>query len=350
MKKLLTLTAIATLATTAHADLKVYGIAGAILNYSDTDYKANKVVLKADGTVDTSAGHTKGNKGKTELQSFRTRFGVKGTESLTQNTDLLYQLEYALDIDDGSKTQFRSRDTFIGLNNKKYGELKAGRISTIDGDVDYAFQNYTLVYDNDYGGSTWNGLRLNNSLVYHTPNYKGLTLGAQYAMDENATTDAGLKVAEAYGMPKVTGSVGIVNALYEPTNKPYKAGVAYVQSGEFNSARVSAGYDITKDTKVGALYQVSDSGVSSNPKETLIAIGGSYKTATPWTVYGEAAWIKDMKFTKGTDSQQYVVGANYAFNPATKALVYVGHQTVDAKSTADEYDVMNVGAGLTYAF
>lgn len=318
--------------SSAQATPQLYGKAGLILNYQDAD-----------------KNYTDRDSGSTTLESFSSRIGLKGSETLTSDMSVIYQLEYRIKVDDNS-TQFKSRDTYIGINHNKYGELKIGRLSTIDGDVDYAFQNYTNKYDNDYGGSTWNGFRANNSISYKTPNYKGLRIGTMYSMDENNSSDISNDLPYYYNVTTGSGNLEIVNAIYEPEKKPYRGGIAYVHSGEFSSTRVSTGYDINKNTKVGGLYQVSKSGINSKPKEHLFALGGTYKTSMPWSIYLEGARIKNMKFNDGKNSRQYVLGADYDFNQSTTGLLYIGYQKVDANQSSDSFNVMNIGTGLLYRF
>lgn len=337
MKKLALITAIIMAATsTANAAPTIYGRAGAVVNYESKDYKD-------DAKKDTSA---------TTIESLMTRFGVKGSENLTANTDLIYQLEYGLKLDDEGgpkKIQFKSRDTYLGLKNKHYGTVKVGRNSAID--PDYAFKNTSLVYDNDYGGSTWNGLRLNNSVVYESPKYNGFYAMGLYAVDENNDSIGAKALADSYDISTADNHVLQVAGYYEPENNPLKAGVSYTTSGDFNSARVSAGYNVNKNVNVGALYQVSDSGTDGLPKENLTAVGASYQTATPWSIYGEVGLIKDVKFKKGDDSQQYVVGADYKFpNKVTTAHIYAGYQNYDANADTADFTSMNVGAGLIHRF
>ena len=112
MKKLLLASAIAALSiTAAHAAPTVYGKA-----YLTLDVKDGNDAAKAASTET-----------RTKLNSNASRIGVKGSEALTANTDVVYQLEYRLEVDTNSKASFTARDTYLGLANKKLGTLIAGR-------------------------------------------------------------------------------------------------------------------------------------------------------------------------------------------------------------------------------
>ncbi|MEL0621377.1 porin, partial [Psychrobacter proteolyticus] len=66
------------------------------------------------------------------------RIGFKGSEAITANTDVIYQYEVGINIDgnpgDDNNIAFKSRDTFLGLNNDNYGEILVGRNTSV---VDY---------------------------------------------------------------------------------------------------------------------------------------------------------------------------------------------------------------------
>ena len=53
-------------------------------------------------------------------------WAFKGQQTLTDDTDLIYQLEYGIDVDTDSKNnkgQFYSRNTYLGLSHQQYGTL-----------------------------------------------------------------------------------------------------------------------------------------------------------------------------------------------------------------------------------
>lgn len=63
----------------------------------------------------------------TELNSNFSYLGVKGQQPLTNDTDLIYQLECGIDVDTDNKNnkgQFYSRNTYLGLSYQQYGTLR----------------------------------------------------------------------------------------------------------------------------------------------------------------------------------------------------------------------------------
>lgn len=206
MKKLLLATAVAALSVSAaHAAPTVYG---KIL--LTTDYVDGNLTVKKDGNklIDKDYSTTQLNSsGSSNVTG--SRIGFKGAEALTANTDLVYQLEYGIDVDADKGRNFRSRDTYIGLSNKQYGTLVAGSLYAIDDNINYAGQTVSLydTYSTGFSveaadeetadilgvkkGKTvklnlafWDGNRANNALAYFSPSYNGLQFMGMYVMEE----------------------------------------------------------------------------------------------------------------------------------------------------------------------
>lgn len=304
MKKLLLATAVAALSVTAaQAAPTVYGKAFLTLDYEKD--------------------------GRAQLNSNGSRIGFKGSEALTANTDLVYQLEYGVKVDDNSQ-QFQSRDTYLGLSNKQYGTLLAGRLSAIDGMVDYANVTAGGVLGGDGVLAAVDAPRANNAIAYVSPNYGGVSFLGMYVMDENSSTDT--LGRDAYG----------VGAKYEPENAPFKAGATYIQAGDLKVARVSGAFDVAQSVTVGGLYQNSQF-VKGGNKENTFTVSGEFKTATPWTAYAQLDLVDNVKGVKDSEAKRVVVGGKYAFNQATTGHVYAAG--LDTGS-----NTYGVGGGIEYKF
>lgn len=304
MKKLLLASAVAALSVTAaQAAPTVYGKAFLTLDYEKD--------------------------GRAQLNSNASRIGFKGDSALTSNTDLVYQLEYRVELDDTTRV-FEPRDTYVGLSNKQYGTLLAGRLSAIDSHVDYANVTDGGLASGVY--ASFDGDRANNALAYVSPSYNGLSFLGMYVMDENNDTDFGRDVAG-------------VAAKYEPNGANYRGGVSYIQAGDDRKiARISGAYDLSAATTVGALYQIDDGvGVA---KENVLTISGSHKYGqTPWTAYGQLDLVDNKGGAKDVDAQRLVAGGKYGFNKATTGHVYA---VADKEKNADTG--FGVGAGIEYKF
>ena len=320
MKKLLLATAVAALSVSAaHAAPTVYGKALVTVDYSDFDDEST-----------------------TKLNSTASRIGFKGAEALTANTDLVYQLEYGVEIDSDnggtvkgkSQNQFHSRDTYLGLSNKQYGTLVAGRLSAIDDNINYVSQ--TVGQYDSFNAASWDGERVNNAMAYFSPAYNGLQFMGMYAVEEDNASDLATD-AEAFG----------VGVKYEPANQPFRAGATYIKSGDFNTTRLSGAYDLNNQIGLGALYQISD--LDTSDKENLAAVSATYKTATPWTAYAQAEMTSNVDGVDGKDAQRLVLGGKYAFNANATGHVYAGYSNLEQEGQ-DDKDGFGIGTGIEYKF
>ncbi|MFW2176891.1 MULTISPECIES: porin [unclassified Moraxella] len=321
MKKVLLATAVAALSiSAAQAAPQVYGKAFLTLDYQDF-----------------------GDESKTALNSTGSKVGFKGAEALTNNTDLVYQLEYGVDVDSNAKTQFRSRDTYLGLSNKQYGTALAGRLTAIDDMVNYANVTAGGVLGGDDVLASVSAPRADNAVAYVSPNYNGFNALAMYALDsdqDKANDDLaklGLSNYDKYG----------VGFQYEPTNQPYRLGATYIGIGSdlVKDFRISGSYDINPALTVGALYQMLDIDGAAE-KENAFALSGTYKTATPWTAYGQLDLVQNQGGAKDADDvTRVVVGGKYGFNKATTGHVYAA--AIDDGSDDTQF---GVGTGIEYKF
>ncbi len=310
MKKLLLATAVAALSVSAaHAAPTVYGKALVTVDYSDFDDESS-----------------------TQLNSTGSRIGLKGGEALTANTDLVYQLEYGIDIDENSD-QFISRDTYLGLANKQYGTLVAGRLSAIDDNINYVSQTVGLF--DGFNAASWDGDRVNNAMAYFSPAYNGLQFMGMYGLDGDE--DKGGLRDGGYG----------VGVKYEPANQPLRAGATYIGSGDFNTIRVSGAYDLNNQIGLGALYQITD--LDKDDNENLAAISATYKTATPWTAYAQAEMTSKVGGVDDKDAQRLVLGGKYAFKANATGHVYAGYSNLEQEGQ-DDRDGFGIGTGIEYKF
>ena len=356
MKKLLLATAVAALSVSAaHAAPTVYG--KVLLT---TDYVDGNLTVKKDGNKLIDEDYS-----TTQLNSTGSRIGFKGAEALTANTDVVYQLEYGVDVDENSP-QFKSRDTYLGLSNKQYGTFVAGRLSAIDDNINYATQTVGL-YDSyntgfsieaadeetadilgvdkgetvKLGLASWDGDRIDNAFAYFSPSYNGMQFMAMYALDGDRDNSEDSLDQEGYG----------VGVKYEPSNQPFRAGATYIKSGDSSTARVSGAFDVNAATTLGALYQVTD--LDEDKNENLFTLSGSYAIpATKWKAYAQGDMVKNMSGLDGLDGSRFVVGGKYGFNAATTGHLYTGYSKIEASEDGFDLDAsgFGIGTGIEYKF
>ncbi|MFA9486670.1 MULTISPECIES: porin [unclassified Moraxella] len=346
-------------------------LASAAVALSITAAQAAPTVYgKAFLTLDAQDGNkaSRNHNPRTQLNSNSSRIGLKGSEALTQNTSLVYQLEYGVKVDDDS-TQFKSRDTYLGLANKQYGTLVAGRLTAIDDYVNYANEAQGGVVGGDNVLASFDGERVNNTFAYFSPVRNGVQLMAMYALDENVNPNTKTKTvrkpvrdmsgAETGNYVETTSTVTVGNdslgrdvfgigAKYEPTNAPYKVGATYIQAGDaLKTIRISGSFALSPVLTAGALYQNTDH--ATNDNENVITVSANYKVAqTPWTTYGQIDLVDNVAGTKNAEKQRIAVGGKYAFNKATTGHIY-GALLKD-KTDSKNVDLYGIGGGIEYKF
>ena len=329
MKKLLLATAIAALSVSAaQAAPTVYGKAFVTVDYEDIESNA-------------------GDSDSLQINSHASRIGFKGSEAMTANTDVIYQLEYGVDIDaDDSKT-FASRDTFLGLNNKKFGEFRFGRNQSSLDRI-----NNVVTADGGYWdnlGDTDNMVdsgRIDNSMIWTAPKYQGLPLqvSAMYAADEDDNSGDGFGVAAMFDQGTgFTAGVAYDKDLNLGNGK-------YAQTGDI--IRGTATVDLSKFAAVpvtlGALYQVADIDDADKKEKgfVLSAAMGLQNFAKPATVYAQYNNTSNLRGDDGVDSDQIVVGGKYFYQPNMIMHAYAGQNDSDRLETK----TLAIGGGLEYLF
>ena len=358
MKKLLLATAVAALSVSAaNAAPTLYGKAFVTADYVNAEFDAADSVNDYD--EDT-----------VEINSNSSRIGIKGSEAMTANTDVIYRLEYGTSVD-GDKDGFKNRDTYLGVVNKNFGEIRAGKNqSTLD------YVNNVVVNDGywdnlggnklesneDAGGLNMaDSSRINSSIVWMTPKYDNLPLqlSVMYSSDEdNGNKDDGFGAALMFDQG--TG---------------FTAGVAYDKDQNINgdiirgTATVDLGKYVAAPITLGALYQVADfDGAGSGDEDEkgfiLSAAMGLANFARPATIYTQYNNTSNLDGVDNADSDQIVVGGKYYYQDNIIAHAYAGMNKADNVSTkayndvSEEFDIKTtgdaevfvVGGGLEYKF
>lgn len=359
MKKLLLAATVAALsATVAQAAPTVYGKAFLTFDINQYDTDTTITTTNIDATTGASTTTTttssSSSKGRLGLNSNSSRIGFKGSEAVSPNTDLVYQLEYGVDVDadTNGKGQFYARDAYLGLSNKQFGTVLAGQLSAIDGMVDYANVTAGRVLGGDNVLATFDSPRANNAVAYVSPNYNGVSFLGMYVMDEfnNITVPSLELTRDVYG----------VGVKYEPANAPLKAGATYIQAGDVKIARVSGGYQVSPAVGVGALYQHTNFGKGAE-KENAFTVSGTYGIAnTPWTTYAQVDLVDNAVGVKDASKQRVALGGKYAFSSQATGHVYGAYLNTEASETISnpvltanrktEASGVGIGAGLEYKF
>lgn len=350
MKKLLLATAVAALSVSAaNAAPTFYGKAFVAADYINAEFDGPDGNMYDESTV--------------EINSHSSRLGLKGSEAMTANTDVIYQLEYGTSIT-GDNATFTNRDTFLGINNKQFGEFRAGKNQSTLARIDNVVVNEGY-WDNL--GQTVNekqtiaalnmadSNRLASSIIWTAPKYNGLPLqlSAMYSsndVDGDNSDDSGFGVAMLFDQG--TG---------------YTAGLAYDKDQNIDgdiirgTATVDLGKYIAAPVNLGALYQVADYNQGSSKEKGLVVSAqmALANFARPASVYAQYNKTDNLNGLNNADSNQIVVGGKYFYKDNIIAHAYAGLNKADnvqynpaelTVSPRGDAEVLVVGTGLEYKF
>ena len=391
MKKLLLTSAVAALSiSAAHAKPEIYGKIFMSADYVNSDADVN-TLLNANERAEALTDY---NEKGVEINSNSSRLGIKGSEAITANTDVVYKLEYGTSVD-GDDQSFKSRDTYLGVANKKLGEFRVGRNSSVLGYVN----NVTLTegYWDNLGTSKLKSenevralnmlddSRQNNSIVWIAPKYKALPLelALQYAADEkfedssngfgaSLMFDQGTGFTAGIAYSKDMDMDDDINLL-NPTDPKKKNKVNY--GGDVIRATASADLSkyIAAPLTVGVMYQQADYDFTGSKKEKGLVVSGEMgltNFAKPASVYMQYNKTDNLNGFSDSNSDQIVLGGKYKFKKNVIAHAYVGKNSADYVTVGkinkindkgnekfERYDVISsdinvfaVGGGLEYKF
>ena len=263
MKKTLLASALGLVALGAHAQSSVtlYGIVDTGLGWQ------NSSTSLSSGAKPSPGGHS-------VVKMINgiwagSRFGLKGSEDLGGGTKAIFTLEEGFNSATGAESTsglMFSRQAWVGMTNTQFGTLTAGRQYT---------SYYTLL--SPYSPTTWltgaygahpgdidsldTLYRANNSLVYTSPSFGGLTVSGSYSLGGNAGSFAAgqvWSVAAQY----LNGPVGIAAGIQRIDN------AATVANPAWNSAMSNNG----AQTAISAI----NNGFSSAAKQQRVAVTGGY--------------------------------------------------------------------------
>jgi predicted porin len=192
MKKAVVTSALGLVALGAHAQSNVtlYGIVDTGIGYQ------NSSTTLSPTTGAASARPSPGGSSQVKMINgiwAGSRFGLKGAEDLGGGTKAIFQLEQGFNSATGAQSVSGlafNRQAWVGVTNGTFGTLTAGRQYT---------SYYTLL--SPYSPTTWltgaygahpgdidsldTLYRANNSLVYTSPSFSGLTISGSYSLGGN---------------------------------------------------------------------------------------------------------------------------------------------------------------------
>lgn len=199
---------------------------------------------KANVTVQSSDD---GEGSFTEIKSNASRFGLKGSEKISDGLEAVYKFEFQVDVSDadskGDKDNISARNQYVGFKGS-FGQVVIGRNDTAlkqaQGKLDL-FNDLEGDIKNTFKGEN----RLGNSVSYASNSYEGFKVLASFIAEDDKDAKNGYSVALTYGDAGLKKS-----AVY----------AAVAADSEVN------GYDVVRatvqgkieDFRLGAMYQTQE--------------------------------------------------------------------------------------------
>ena len=215
--------------TIAQADTTLYGSARVSVDYDEfnSDYQRN-----ADGSLD----RTRIGSDAWDVFNNASRLGVRGEEDLGGGLSAIYQYEFGVDMTEGDNFT-SNRPKWVGLKGSSWGSVTAGTQWTPYYNVIGAGDifNSSKVFDSaTYLGKAF-GERMDNSLIYSSPNWSGFSAQAMLVMNGSCgtsdpqTPNELCKTSADNKLPgNLSDGVDMWNIGASYKNGPFFAGVTYM--------------------------------------------------------------------------------------------------------------------------
>jgi len=119
------------------------------------------------------------------------RWGLRGTEDLGNGLQAVFQLESGFGLDTGDSAQggrLFGRHATLGLRSDAWGQLDFGRQTNIASKYFGAIDPFGLGFNQANMGTAFtavNTARMDNMIMYQTPNFSGFQFGVGYSFNAN---------------------------------------------------------------------------------------------------------------------------------------------------------------------
>ncbi len=352
MKK--TLAAVAVLGAFAGsaiaADVTLYGRIDEGLLYQRVD--ADQPHQSAENSWGLESGNMTGS-----------RFGIKGSEQISEDLKVSFTLEQGFNPDDGSfgdDDRMFNREASLRVTTA-YGELGFGRMGRLLSDAGTYAQRGQFILGSSWGGMTGGtevitdktSSRLDNMITYKSPTFGGVTVYAQYAGGDTAKAGSEeentSKTDRYYGLVAV-GQWGALSGMLGVEQTNYKSYVASHSSVIGETAGGEAVYG-PNDEKT---YDGTDPDDSVGVEASVAYDFGVVKTSLTGRYFKDAN-----DFNTIVDSESIGKIDGYGIKVAAAAPVFGGNlqgmlgymsaETADTTATNDK-EVDRYTVAVTYDY
>ncbi|WP_372858638.1 porin [Pseudoalteromonas sp.] len=281
---------------------------------------------KANVTVQSSDD---GDGSFTEIKSNASRFGLKGSEKISDGLEAVYKFEFQVDVSDadskGDKDNISARNQYVGFKGS-FGQVVIGRNDTAlkqaQGKLDL-FNDLEGDIKNTFKGEN----RLGNSVSYASNSYEGFKVLASFIAEDDVDAKNGYSLALTYGDAGLKKS-----AVY----------AAIAADSEVN------GYDVVRatvqgkieDFRLGAMYQTQEKVDGSAEADGYLVNAAYLMGSNTFKVQ-----YQTMDFDDSDDKSAVSVGVDHKLNKNLKVFGFYSSFDMD-----NNVDQDYLGLGMEYKF
>lgn len=343
-------------AASAQSNVTIYGIMDAGI-VSEHGGKNGQVTKVASGVGSAS------------------RIGFKGTEDLGGGLAAVFTLETGIKEDtgelDNTNNKLFNRQAFVGLSSKTAGTLTLGRQYT---PWYNAFVQVGDPFQAGLEGSAKNvfpangiNVRNDNSIVWKTPEFNGVSGEVFYSMGEKKNASTGRQLGASIGYQN--GPLNVRLAYNNINNDTVTAANVVVGNQIGHNTLLAANYDF-QVVKAYAMFGVNK-GLNSSPLPSASAytaapvaasldnrtwlVGASVPVSAAGSIIASYSNVDDKTFDR--DAHQFAVGYTHSLSKRTN--LYMSYAKIKNKNGAS-YTVGNnsdvgtgdsaYGVGIRHAF
>lgn len=291
-----------------------------------------------------------------QVASYDSRFGVKGKlDTDVEGLDAIYNLEWAVDVSDESRTSddhITARNQFIGLKGG-FGEFIAGRVDTplkrAQGKVDLFNDRDADIKFLMAGGE----VRANNIFQYTSPK-----LG-----DAIAVSIMGIPGEETVDPPAPPGT-DLQNGLADATSVSVTYGhdnlyLAFAADSDVNGADTDAtrvvAHWATDAFGVGVLFQTSDFSATVDPllesdDEEVTFVSAYYDLNDSTRLKVQTGTVDNYASIAGAEGDTTAFGVDFALGEKTVLGLLVASRNGGDGLITDDLSRDTIGANLEISF
>ena len=280
------------------------------------------------GRVDVSLQSSDDGEGsESELNSNSSRIGVKGGTKISDDLEIIYQLEWAVDgTDFDADDNFNARDQYVGLRGN-FGEIRVGRHDTVLKDM-YAdlgrFNNYEGDLKTLFEGEN----RVNNTIMYISPSFNNFSFAGNIILSEGDTQDDGYSVAVYYG------DDGLDETSY------YLSAAMDRDVDGFDVERIAGYTKVADNTTLGLMWHQQEA-VDGSAKADGFLTSARHKIGQ----FELKAQYQMIDFETGDDNA-WSFGVDYRLAKSTKVYAWYTGRDLDNLAHKQRY----LGVGIHHRF